>query len=142
MVGKSVLDAAKAFLCWDSGLRLSVQLVALQGPVSYFYPPAGDRGSIVVFYPADTEDFSRTLFLLFHEAGHALQWERAGEVQAGHFQTAAGTTVGTHRQAFEREAWDLGRGLLGDFLDRAGLGRDLRAAYDHCAAGCLESYAE
>ncbi len=80
MIPKSLLDAAKAFLCWDVFPDLAIQLVALQNAVAYYYPPGGGLQSIVLFYDPAQRDFSEPLFLLFHEAGHACQWR---QMQAG-----------------------------------------------------------
>jgi hypothetical protein len=37
MIQKSILDGAKAFLCWDEFPDMAIQLVALQNAVGYYY---------------------------------------------------------------------------------------------------------
>jgi hypothetical protein len=140
-IDKKALDDAKAFLCWDTFSDLSVQLVELSSAMGYFLPPNQGRRTVVLFYRGGNPDFSRPLFLLFHEAGHCLQyeeWERTDRVAEFHKVMDEGT--GAIKVAFEKEAWDWGRDMLNDFLEKKSLGKDILQNYDAFAVECLESY--
>jgi hypothetical protein len=141
MVPKSVLDQAKAFLCWDTFPDLTVQLIELQETAAYFYPPTNDRCTILVFFQKQVADYSRPLFLLFHEAGHLLQfeeWEKDG--RTSDFWKLLNESVGSIKAAFERESWNWGRDLLEDFIAKKGLEKDIMDAYDRYAGQCIQSY--
>ena len=140
MVSKSILDRAKAFLCWDRFPRLSIQLVALAGPVSYFHPPS-PLCSIIVYYDRRDPDFSAPLFLLFHESGHYVQYRRyraAG--RKNEFWEIVNTPTGQVKTAFEKEGWDQGRQLLEQFIAKQDLNSSLLEEYDRFAAKNTESY--
>ncbi|HEX9934037.1 MAG TPA: hypothetical protein VGB38_02475 [bacterium] len=141
MVPKTVLEQAKAFLCWDTFPDLTVQLVELRETAAYFFPPSNGRSTIVVFHQKQAADFSRPIFLLFHEAGHLLQseeWEKDG--RTNDFRKILDESAGSIRAAFEQESWKWGRELLKDFLQKNGLDQDLLAAYDRYAETCMRSY--
>lgn len=141
MVPKTVLDQAKAFLCWDTFPDLTVQLIELQETAAYFYPPSNDRCTILVFYQRHGADYSRPLFLLFHEAGHLLQyeeWEKDG--RTSDFWKVLNESSGSIKTAFERESWNWGRDLLEDFITKSGLEKGVLDAYDCYAGQCVQSY--
>ncbi|HDQ46438.1 MAG TPA: hypothetical protein ENN17_13220 [bacterium] len=140
-IDKHVLDRAKAFLCWDTFQNLSIQLIEISSVTGYFLPPERDRSTIVLFYRPGNPDYSRPLFLLFHEAGHCIQyeeWERTERTAEFHKHMETGT--GAIQYAFEKEAWDWGRDILKDFLARENLDGDLLEKYDTYSAECLASY--
>ena len=140
MIGKAVLDQAKAFLAWDVFPELSIQLVETSQAVSYYTPPSG-RSSLVVFYERGKDDFSFPLFLLFHEAGHHLQWRRAEQNRrTQQFWDAVNLTTGPEKTAFEREGWDLGRDLFHKFLQEFGLDDKLLDTYDRTADRSIDTY--
>ena len=139
MISRALLNQAKAFLCWDVIKNCSIQLVKLQQETAYFLPP-GDRNTILVFYNSEP-DFSAPLFLLFHEAGHCLQYEEYK--QAGHeneYQSLLNLPTGSERVNFEEEAWKRGRDLFKKFLLKEGGELSVLARYDEFAAQSLQSY--
>lgn len=118
-----------------------MQLVELNQAAGYFFPPSNDRNSIVLFYRSGNPDFSGPLFLLFHEAGHILQyeeWERADRVSDYHKMMDEAT--GHIKTSFEKEAWDWGRDLLSDFIDKEKLNPDTMNRYDAFAEESLNTY--
>jgi hypothetical protein len=141
MISKSLLDAAKAFLCWDVFSDLAIQLVALQNAAAYYYPPGGSLQSIVLFYDPAQRDFSEPLFLLFHEAGHACQWR---QMQAGGreglFARLMTLDTGPEKVSFEAEAWRLGQELFRRFGENRGLGPELEERLAAYGRRCAESY--
>jgi hypothetical protein len=141
MISKSLLDAAKAFLCWDVFPDLAIQLVALQHAAAYYYPPGGSLQSIVLFYDPEQRDFSEPLFLLFHEAGHACQWR---QMQAGGrgelFARLLALDTGPEKVSFEVEAWRLGEELSRSFAEKRGLGPELAERLAAYGRRCAESY--
>jgi hypothetical protein len=141
MISKSLLDAAKAFLCWDEFPDLAIQLVALQNAAAYYYPPGGSLQSIVLFYDPAQRDFSEPLFLLFHEAGHACQWRQmqAGG-RGGLFESLMTIDAGPEKVSFEAEAWRLGQELFRRFRENRGLGPELEERLAAYGRRCAESY--
>ncbi len=143
MISKSVLTAAKAFLCWDAFKNLSIQLVPVQNAVAYYYPPQNAHHGIVLLYAAGAPDLSEPLFLLFHEAGHARQWtELYGKDRKDYFQEMIDRDRGSEKTAFEQEAWDNGRHLLEQFVRQEKLDSAVLAKYDLYGKACLLSYGE
>lgn len=141
MVSKSVLNSAKAFLCWEAFESLSIQLVGIQDAVAYYYPTRNSYQSIVLFYHVASKDFSEPLFLLFHEAGHAKQWGKLHEEKReALFHKMVDLDRGTQKVNFEREAWHIGRRLFSDFIQREKLNMDLLNHFDHYSTVCLKSY--
>ena len=117
MITKSTLANAKAFFCWDAIENLSIQLVPVQEAVAYFYPPRINKKSIILFYDTDEEDMENSLFLLFHEAGHARQWEHfANAKKENEFSQKMNLDMGDEKIHFEQEAWDRGKNLFINFL--------------------------
>lgn len=141
MIPKTLLDGAKAFLCWDMFPDLAIQLVELQNAAAYYYPPGGGLQSIVLFYDPEQRDFSEPLFLLFHEAGHACQWRQmqAGG-RGGLFTPLMALDTGPEKVAFEREAWCLGQVLFQRFREKKGLGPELAERLAAYGRRCAESY--
>ena len=141
MISKPVFDKAKAFLCWDTFSDLNVQFIELQQTVAYFFPPSRDRNTIVVFYRQGNPDFTRPLFLLFHEAGHYLQfqeWKSSG--RETHFWKLIDTHEGAIKASFEEESWTWGKDLLEDFARKNGLDESVLQLYDNYASECVNSY--
>lgn len=141
MISFQVLKEAKAFLCWEVCKDLGVQLVPMRPAVAYYYPPRNPRHAIVVFYNPGSRDLSEALFLLFHEAGHAMQWMRLSvEDKADYFHAMIDADKGVEKTAFEQEAWDRGREFLEKFVSAKCLDPELVALYDLYGRACLLSY--
>jgi hypothetical protein len=141
MTPKSLLDAAKAFLCWDVFPDLSIQLVPLQRAVAYYYPPGNCLQSIVLFYDPAQSDFSEQLFLLFHEAGHACQWRRMQEdAGGGQFACLMALDKGPDKASFETEAWRLGKELFIRFAAGRSLVPGLSERFESYCRHCVQSY--
>ncbi len=140
MVNKTILDQAKAFLCWDLFSDLSIQLVEIQEAISYFYPPS-NRNSIILHYERGNPDFSISLFLLFHEVGHYLQFgdmRKAGEEAA--FWDQTNTPTGPDKVMFEKVCWEKGRAILKQFVEKQSLDASLLREFDQFADRSTESY--
>ncbi len=137
-----LLVQAKAFLCWECLPGLAVQLVEVQGPVSYFFAPQAERPAIVVFVPRHS-DGREALYLLFHEAGHYLHYlELVAQGHAGDYWRMVDCPSGEERQAFEREAWHRGRRLLAEFVQKyLPDHQELLVGYDECGRQKVASYA-
>jgi len=119
MIDQSVLFQAKSFLCWDRFPELSIQLVPLQTAVGYFYPPRQDMASIVLFYDASKKDITEALCFLFHEVGHFLQWKSFSEKnKTEFFLRYLQLDKGKKKIEFETEAWDLGKNIFIEFINR------------------------
>jgi len=119
MIAKTVLDHAKAYLCWDRFPDLSIQLVALRKSVGYFYPPTNKRSSILLFYNIECRDFKEPLFFLFHEVGHYCQYcEFRKQRKLRYYQRLIEAVEGNEKYSFETQAWKLGLGIFKDFLHR------------------------
>ena len=117
MITKDILATAKQYLCWDLYQDLSLQLIETEEPVSYFFAPQPKQSTILLFLKSNKGDYRESLFLLFHEVGHYLQYTsyvRDG-LESSYWQQVAGTG-GTERLQFEFEAWDLGKKVLIDFF--------------------------
>jgi hypothetical protein len=139
LIPRPVLNQAKAFLSWDAINNCSIQLVKLDQETAYFVPP-GDQNTILVFYHSEP-DFSAPLFLLFHEAGHCLQYEAYKETsREGDYQSQLNLPTGPERVAFEQEAWKRGRDLFKKFLLKEGGEFSILAQFDQFAARSLQSY--
>jgi hypothetical protein len=141
MITKDVLDQAKSFLCWDTFPDLSIQLIELEGAAAYFYSPSNGRSTILVFYRNTNPDFSHPLFLLFHEAGHCLQfdeWMNSG--RESDFWKILDETGGSIKAKFERESWNWGRELLEDFIQKNNLIPSLLEEYNAFAEEKIKSY--
>ncbi len=140
-VGHEILARAKAFLCWERFPALAVQLVQVDGPVAYFFAPHADRAAIVLFSPPQQE-VGEALFLLFHEAGHYLQYgEFAESGRAGEYWRLVDCPMGEERRAFEAEAWKRGRVLFAEFVHTCVPDRpELLDEFDACARAKLASY--
>lgn len=142
MITKHQLAQAKAFLCWDRFLDLTIKLIPLKEPVAFYYPPSADAHTLVVFYPEQRQDLSQALFLLFHEAGHYVQYvEYAKQGRQQKFWEPIHQVNGCEKVDFEQDAWNRGADLLQEFVQKAGLpAHDLQAAYNDYARQCLISY--
>lgn len=141
MIPKSILDAAKGFLCWDEFPDLSIQLIALQDAVGYYYPQDNGLQSILLFYNPAVEDFTEALFLLFHEAGHACQWrEMTARKQGELFSRLMALDTGQEKAAFECAAWRLGQELFEKFVKNHGLSTRLYDQFTEYGRRCSASY--
>jgi|GEM_PF-2274482 hypothetical protein len=118
-----LLAAAKQFLCWDRFPDLAIQLIRLDGPVGYWFPPS-QLHTIVVFYT--DREVEKALFLLFHEVGHFLEWEPGRALPADGRE--------------EIRAWERGREELERFLESQGLDPGMLGRYDRYARVSLGSY--
>ena len=130
---KTVLDNAKAFLCWTKFPDLTIQLIEQDQAVGYFVPPS-ERGTIYLFYEKKLNDFSNALFLLFHEAGHYLQFLRDKEV------TPFLAPLSEEQIRHEEEAWDFGRSLLIEFFEAQEISTDRLNQYDLFSKICIGTY--
>lgn len=140
MVNKAILDKAKAFLCWDVFPDLSIQLVELNGPVSYYYPPS-ERNTIILHYERGNPNFSFPLFLLFHEVGHHLQFQEIQKNGAeSDFWKIINVPTGPSKTKFEKEGWNKGRGVFEQFIRKHELEESLLKDYDRVAQNSIESY--
>jgi hypothetical protein len=93
--------------------------VPIQKTAAYFYPPQDDCPSIVLFYDPESQDFSKPLYLLFHEAGHARQWQHHATLGQGElFHRRMNLDKGEEKVAFEKEAWDFGRKHFITFIEK------------------------
>ena len=138
MLAKSVLDRAKAFLCWDMFPDLTIKLVALTQPVAFYYPPSREYHTIVLFYSEPCDDFSAPLFLLFHESGHYLQFREYGEQE---FWERVNFVSGHEKGVFERDAWGRGASVLAEYLRKQDLPvKEFLQHYRNYAELCLVSY--
>lgn len=126
MINKSILFQAKSFLCWDKFPELTIKLIPIQDSVGFFYPPQHKFSSIVLFYDAESEDFTESLCLLFHEVGHCLQWElyRYSESKEK-FRKLIDLDKGKEKIAFELQAWTRGEELFIEFLEKEKINKDL-----------------
>lgn len=137
-ISKSILVDAKAFLCWDVFHDVSIQLVPLQNAAAFYYPPKSKTHSIVLFYDATRDDFTESLFLIFHEAGHRQQYEIIGEM----FEKIIEIPNGPQRQNFELEAWQLARLIFAEFVERFDFDADLLQQFDSFAQKSVNSYTD
>lgn len=139
-ITKTILDQAKAFLCWDIFRDLSIQLVEVQEVVSYYHPPL-DRSSIIVYYERGNKDFSFPLFLLFHEVGHYLQFHEMRENgREDDFQEMIDNPTGPANIKFEEESWSKGKRIFEKFIKIQNLDESLLKDYDRAAEESIRSY--
>jgi hypothetical protein len=126
MINQSVLFEAKAFLCWDKFPKLSIKLIPIDEATAFFYPPAKDILTINLFYEKHTHDFSRAIFLLFHEAGHLKQWQYlSAQNRANEFWRCIHLDKGDQKIEFERQAWNYGEELLSEFLAKINMDQNI-----------------
>lgn len=139
-IGKSILNAAKAFLCWDMFPDLTIQLIQMQEAVSYFHPPF-DKSTIILFYQKENRNYSSSLFLLFHEIGHYVQFEKMKKSgRESLFWQNINTPTGNSRIAFEQESWQKGKVYFNQFVEEKSLPPSLLDAYDQYAMQSIQSY--
>lgn len=142
MISKVVLKLAKSYLCWDEFPHLSIKLIEMNHPVAFFYPPEKDISTIMLFHPANCRDYTESLFLLFHEAGHYEQY--VGYSRTRNFTKYTeliNSDKGKERFDFEREAWERGKMLLDNFIHKYDITlSDFPEAYNDYANKCLSSY--
>ena len=140
MVDKTILDQAKAFLCWDMFRDLSIQLVEVQEAVSYYYPPL-KRSSIIVYYERGNKDFSLPLFFLFHEVGHYLRFHEMREAgREDDFQKMIDIPTGPAKITFEEESWSKGRAVFERFVRQYRLGESQKKQNDRIDRNSISSY--
>ncbi len=139
-IDKSILDSAKAFLCWELFPNLTIQLVQMQETVSYFHPPF-NRSTIIIFYKNENPDYSIPLFLLFHEVGHYIQYEKMQQKgMESLFWQNINAPTGSSRTAFEKESWEEGKIYFNRFIEKIGLHHSLLNEYDTYAKMSVETY--
>jgi len=141
-INKSLLETAKAFLCWDVFNELAIQLVPLNKATAYYFPPQNHLHSIIVFYQERQKDFSEPLFLLFHEAGHILQrkhLEKLGREE--NFTVLMNLDKGAEKVSFERDAWELAEPLFDRFIEKENLPqKEMKARFKKYQEKSLHSY--
>lgn len=142
MLSKFVLDRAKSFLCWDFLDNLSIQLVEINDTVAYFYPPQNRLSSIVVFYESGCKDFTHSLYLLFHEVGHYLQYSMYdSNNQLEDYWRIIQMDRGEEKVKFESQAWALGRDALKKFAETTSvISMNLLDEYTDYGHDCIKSY--
>jgi len=142
MVGQAILFEAKAFLCWEKFPQATVQLIPIQDEVAYFFPPNNDASTIALFYDSQNKDCSGALFLLFHEAGHLMQWQQfAARNSTEQFWQLIHLDKGRMKMQFETEAWEFARTLLAEFIERIEVqSHGLLDSFDRYADTCILSY--
>jgi len=122
---QSILFEAKAFLCWDKFPNLSIKLIPIAETVAFFYPPGRDILTINLFYDGNADDFSPALWLLFHEAGHVVQWQLFDKKnRTDEFWKSIDLDRGELKFNFERQAWNFGEELLIEFLDKKNIAKN------------------
>lgn len=139
MISRSHLFEAKAFLCWDAFDDLFIQLVPLQNAAGYYFPPDNEHHSIILFYDDKLRDFCEPLFLLFHEAGHAVVYSQMynGEKHRQELQRHKGPL----RAAFEKRAWEEAELLFVRFVEKIGIGEcKVIDAFKDFSRSCINSY--
>lgn len=144
MVSKSILSDAKAYLCWDKFDDLSIQLIEIKESVAYFFPPNHDFKTILLFYDKDQIDFSSALFLLFHEAGHALQYhEYEKQNNTEEFLRLMNLNKGSEKVRFEMTSWQKGKQLFTEFLETYQIKNSaLLSNYETYAQISVQTYAD
>jgi hypothetical protein len=142
VIGKAVLKLAKSYLCWDEFPHLSIKLIEMKHPVAFFYPPEKDLSTILLFYPANCRDYTESLFLLFHEAGHYEQYMGYSRTRnSAKFTELINSDKGKQKLDFEQEAWDRGKLLLENFIHKYDITiSGFPEAYFDYANKCLSSY--
>lgn len=126
MISQSILFEAKAFLCWNKFPKLSIKLIPIDEAIAFFYPPAKDILTINLFYEKHTRDFSYALCLLFHEAGHVMQWQNlSAQNRTDEFWCSINRDKGDQKIRFEREAWNYGKELLSEFMAKISMDQNI-----------------
>ncbi len=143
LISKQMLFDAKAYVCWDVFSHLSVQLIPLDQPVAYYYPPQNPNHNIVVFYFASASEFAEPLFLLFHECGHVKQWKALQKGRnTSQFYASLNAADYNEKQQFEIQAWQHAEQLLADFLLQQYLEQPaIMQRFKSYRDECLRSYA-
>jgi len=142
MIDRSILFSAKAFLCWEKFPRLAIKLIPIEEAVAFFYPPEKDVSTIHVFYEKNRRDFSGALFLLFHEAGHLNQWQNfSARHSVQDYWRLIELDKGEAKIEFERDAWENGKILLEEFIEKNRLQpMQLIDRYHGYSEQCLMTY--
>ena len=142
MISQSILFEAKAFLCWDKFPNLSIKLIPIDKAIAFFYPSAKDIMTINLFYEKKTKDYSLALCLLFHEAGHLEQWQiLSAQNRADEFWNNINRDKGEQKIQFEQQAWEMGEGLLQEFLTKNNMDQTILIdAYKSYAEQSLLTY--
>ena len=143
MISRDILIQVKQYLCWDLFQDLSIQLIEVQGSVSYFFAPQDDRSTILLFLKPTDGDYSESLFLLLHEVGHYLAYKllKQSNDESQYWQTL-NEVSGPDKLQFERVAWERGREFFERFIEQEALTvGDLLADYDVFAQRSLHTYA-
>jgi hypothetical protein len=116
---------------------MSIQLIPLTQSIAYYVPPT-DRHTILLFYDPHQHDFAQALFLLFHEAGHKIQYKINSKI----FHQMIDIPKGKVRQNFESESWQLARNLLEKFIKKQKLDSQLLQQFAQFADNAAKSYAD
>ena len=142
MHSKHILDQAKAFLCWDKFPDLTIKLIPLQEPVAFYYPPFSVDHTIIAFYPVPCEDYTSSLFLLFHEVGHYLQFQEYQQQGKEHeFWEYVNADTGMEKIRFEQDSWERGATILSQYLRNQHITeKNLLLKYRKFAIQCVKTY--
>lgn len=114
-----LLVRAKQFLCWERYPDLAIQLIRIDRPVGYWFPPESGHKVLLFYRDGDEKE---ALFLLFHEVGHYLL---SGRPEAANL---------------ESRAWELGKREFAVFVREAGLPEKWLDDYDAFAVASLRTY--
>jgi len=135
-----IIRKAKEFLCWDKFPGLSIQLIETREAVSYFLPPS-DVSTIILFWREKGGDLSVPLFLLFHEAGHLVQYrEYEHSSKKDHFWEMINQSAGEKKVEFETDAWNKGRVLLEEFIDKYEIDWNPKQDFEEYANRSIATY--
>lgn len=139
---KPDLIQAKSFLCWDKFPDLAIQLIPITDAVAYFYPPRNDYASIVLFYPENASDFNHVIFLLFHEAGHYLQYQQFEQNNnSTHFSQIINSGNNSEKVVFEKESWLLAAALFKEFIVKQGMfTEEIMESFQQFSQECVQTY--
>lgn len=141
MISKSILNQAKSFLCWEKFSDLSITLIQLDHAIGFYYPPKTALHTILLFYEKNQNDFTKPLCLLFHEAGHLVQYNQYDKTGTkNQYQEHLNSRDTDQRLKFEEDAWRLGKSLFTEFCARYQIGTHLIEDYDSYQKECLNTY--
>lgn len=142
MVTFHLFSQAKAFLGWDKFPDLTIKLIPVQKAVGFYLSPENRLHTIILFYHARATEFTEPFFLLFHEAGHFLQFRKEeNRDNNANYEKLVNQLKGTEKINFEIEAWKNGELLLREFLEKHELSiPGLMHELTEYQKNCLHSY--
>ena len=87
------------------------------------------------------DDYTIPLYLLFHEAGHSLQYREMTENGTeSRFHTLINIPTGPERVAFESQSWKIGKELLTLFMAKNDLNSNILLRYENFAQKSIRTY--